>query len=355
MGAFTTLTHTMSAHNACDGKPATLVCLTNTKGMEVVLMDIGATWLSCQVPLGENDHREVLLGVSNMADFQAQKSYMGVTVGRYANRIAKGLFSLDGETYQVAVNQAGNCLHGGNEGFDKRRWKISAQSSSSVSFSLVSPDGDQGFPGELSVLVTYTLDDDNGLTIDYKATTDKATPVNLTNHAYFNLQGADSGEDCLSHHLTLTADGYVPTTEYGIPLGELASVDDTAFDFRAGKTLRQDLLTDHQQKAAKGYDHSYLFDCARDVSAPVATVLSPDAKLSLVVYTDKPAVQLYTGNWLSGTPNREGGEYRDYAGFALETQFLPDSPNHPEWPVASCILQPGKAYRFFTRYQFLNH
>lgn len=345
------LMQTMTAQLAQDGKPAKLVTLSNGQGMQVVLMDIGATWLGCQVPV-DGAPREVLLGVSTMADFEAQRCYMGATVGRYANRIADGRFELDGKTVQVATNQAGNCLHGGVEGFDKRRWEIVAQDALSVTFSLYSHDGDQGFPGTLSVDVTYTLSEDNGVTISYSALTDKPTPVNLTNHAYFNLQGAECGEDCLSHHLTLRADKFVPTREDGIPLGDIAPVEGTSFDFRAGKTLAQDVLTDGQQQNAKGYDHSYLFDAARDVNKSVATVISPDGRVTMDVFTDKPAMQLYGGNWLAGTPNRSGGEYQDYAGLALETQFLPDTPNHPHWPVPSCILAPGDTYHYFTRYQF---
>lgn len=345
------LEQTMTNEAAYDGRPARLVMLKNSTGMQVTFMDIGATWLSCILPLPDEE-REVLLGVSSMRDFNKQAAYMGVTVGRYANRIAKGQFVIDGEPFQVETNQAGNTLHGGPEGLDKRRWEIEEQGSDFVQFATVSSDGDQGFPGELSVSVRYQLSDDNKLSISYSAVSDKATPVNLTNHAYFNLLGAESGLECKSHLLEVAALEYLPTNEVGIPLGELASVIGTGFDFRQMKAVEQDFLADEQQKAAKGYDHSFFLDPQRDNSDCVARVTLPDESVSLKVYTDKPAMQLYTGNWLGGNPNRSGGSYSDYAGLALETQFLPDSPNHPEWQQPNCILKPGQQYSYTTQYQF---
>ncbi|MGF1727766.1 galactose-1-epimerase [Photobacterium nomapromontoriensis] len=346
------LFNTMTQQMAFDGHPAKLVELTNMSGMRVVFMDIGATWLSCTLPLSNGEQRDVLLGVSTMDDFIRQKAFMGVAVGRYANRIANGQFEIDGVGYQVVVNQAGNCLHGGSDGFDKRRWAIEKQQSQKVIFSLFSHDGDQGFPGNLSVQVCYELTDDNQVIMTYAAQTDKTTPVNLTNHAYFNLMGAESGQDCREHQLTITADQYLPTNAVGIPLGELRPVVGTGFDFNQAKAVSADFLVDEQQQAANGYDHSYLFNVGRDVSLPVAKVVSPDELVCMQVATDKPAMQLYTGNWLAGTANRSGGVYQAYAGLALETQFLPDSPNHPQWPQPSCMLEPEQEYRFFTVYQF---
>ncbi|ENG7518348.1 galactose-1-epimerase [Vibrio harveyi] len=346
------LTITMTQQAAFDGEPAKVVELKNNTGMSVSFMDIGATWLSCRLPLANGELREVLLGVGTMGSFMHQQCYMGVTVGRYANRIANGLFEVNGEAFQVSTNQAGNCLHGGEEGFDKRRWNIESQSKQQVTFSLLSEDGDQGFPGNLEAHVTYTLTDDNQVSIAYFAKADKATPVNLTNHAYFNLLGAEADLDCRSHRLTIAADQYLPTNEVGIPLGTLQDVKGTGFDFRNEKPVSEHFLQDEQQIAAKGYDHCYLFDAHRDVSKPVARVVSPDGKVHMSVVTNKPAMQLYTGNWLAGAPNRRGGEYQDYAGLALETQFLPDSPNHTEWGQPSCILEPEQAYRFSTTFHF---
>lgn len=346
-----TLFETMTEEPAFDGQPAKLVKLQNQNGMSVTFMDIGATWLSCILPI-EEELREVLLGVSTMADFKKHTTYMGTTVGRYANRIAMGQFEITGQHYQLKTNQAGNTLHGGPEGFDKRRWEIVEQSNDSVCFALVSDDGDQGFPGTLSVLVCYQLTDDNQVMISYKATTDKSTPINLTNHAYFNLSGAESGTDCKGYTLCINADNYLPTTDTGLPLGELASVEGNSFDFRQPKVIIQDFLADAQQKAAKGYDHSFFLNSGCKQGECAAEVTTADKRITLKVFTDKPAMQLYTGNWLAGTPNRSGGEYQDYAGIALETQFLPDSPNHPEWPQESCLLKPDEEYRYQTRYQF---
>ncbi|RJX69431.1 galactose-1-epimerase [Vibrio sinensis] len=346
----------MTQTPAFDGKPAKLVELTNQSGMRLVVMDIGATWLSCVLPLASGEKREVLLGNVTMADFKRQHNYMGATVGRYANRIAQGRFDLHDVTYQVSTNQSGNCLHGGEEGFDKRRWTIEAQSQSRVTFGLLSSDGDQGFPGNLSVSVSYELTSCNQVKISYFAKSDKATPVNLTNHAYFNLAGAESGEDCLSHYLAINAEQFVPTNGVGIPIGVIESVAGTGFDFRVGKTISTHFMQDNQQISAKGYDHSYLFTALRDVCEPIAMVMSPDEQVRLYVKTDKPAMQLYTGNWLAGAPNRSGGVYGDYAGLALETQFLPDSPNNLEWlqlnGQSNCILEPDQEYQYQTTYQF---
>ncbi|KYN90816.1 galactose mutarotase [Vibrio cidicii] len=346
------LKESMTTQAAEDGLPARIIELVNRSGMSVMLMDIGATWLSCRLPLASGEQREVLLGVGNMQDFQRQGSYMGVTVGRYANRIANGYFEIDGIEYQVSTNQAGNCLHGGKEGFNKRRWSVAGQSANSVTFSLYSSDGDQGFPGNVDAQVCYTLSEDNQMVIRFLATTDKATPLNLTNHAYFNLDGADTGATCLEHQLQIEADQFLPIDAAGIPLGECQPVQQTSFDFSQPKRIAQRFLQDPQQELAKGYDHSYLFRRDRDISQPVARVMSGDGQVQMTLVTDKPAMQLYTGNWLAGTPNRLGGKCQDYQGLALETQFLPDSPNHLEWPQASCILKPQERYDFTTRYQF---
>lgn len=335
---------------AADGMPARFVELQNSHGMIVGFMDIGATWLSCRLPLPEGELREVLLGVGTMAQFKQHTSYMGATVGRYANRIANGQFSIAGKTYQLSQNQAGNCLHGGSDGFDKRRWAIQHQSQQQVTFTLDSKDDDQGFPGNVSVSVTYSLTEENQVEVAYRVMTDQATPIGLTNHAYFNLSSQQG--DCLAHLLTIDADYYVPTTDKGIPLGMLSAVSGTSFDFRVAKKLGDDLLHDEQQRMAKGYDHSYLLNPERDTTMPVATLVAPDGLVRLSIVTDKPGLQLYTGNWLAGQPCREGGCYEDYAGLALETQFLPDSPNQPEWPQPSCILQPEQEYRYQTTFGF---
>ncbi len=346
------LFQTMTAQPAYDGKPAQLVELTNAAGVRIVLMDIGATWLSCRLPLACGEQREILLGVGAMADFECQQSYLGVTVGRFANRIANGLFEVEGRDCQVLTNQAGNCLHGGITGFDKLRWNLDQRTDHKAVFSLHSPDGDQGFPGNVNISVTYTLTEDSEFQISYTAHTDKATPINLTNHAYFNLDGESEQMDCRQHTLTVASDYYLPTTEFGIPIGGFQSVEGNGFDFRIPKRIDKDFLRDDQQQPQKGYDHSFWFDAKRDIAKPIAKLVSADEQVSMFVTTNKPAMQLYTGNWLAGTPGRGQQEYTDYAGVALETQFLPDSPNHPEWDQPSCILEPEQTYRYTTGYQF---
>ncbi|MDV7104725.1 galactose-1-epimerase [Vibrio sp. TH_r3] len=346
-----TLKQTMTSEAAFDGQPALLIELRNTCGMSITLMDIGATWLSCVLPI-DNKGREVLLGTSTMANYKKMSSYMGVTAGRFANRIAAGQFQIDGKKYQVSINQSGNTLHGGPDGFSHRRWKIASQGINYVQFNLTSPDGDQGFPGNLDVFVTYQLTEDNQVIISYKASTDKATPINLTNHAYFNLQGESSGTDCKSYSLYINADHYLPTNNIGVPLGELAPVIDTGFDFRVAKKIAKDFLLDEQQQSPKGYDHSFYLNAECRNGACAAIVSTEDRSVSMKVYTNKPAIQLYTGNWLGGENDRNAGQYEDYAGVALETQFLPDSPNHPEWEQESSILRPGEQYCYQTKYAF---
>jgi len=347
----------MTAEAAFDGRPAQLFELKNKCGMTIVLMDIGATWLSCKVPV-DGELREVLLGQKTMADFQLQQSYMGTTVGRVANRIANGQFSIAGIDYQVDTNQAGNTLHGGTIGFDKRRWAVienSVESSetNSVEFELVSPNGDQGFPGELTIKVSYQLTDENEVVISYHGKTTQATPINLTNHAYFNLLGANSGESALTHHLSVNSDAFLPTCEVGIPTGKWLNVKNSHFDFTTEKAVAQDFMLDNHQQTAKGYDHAFVLDKACIKGAQAACLTSPDNLVTLDVFTTKPALQLYTGNWLAGTPNRHDGEYRDHAGIALETQFLPDAINNPQWDHPSTILQPEDNYQQQTRYQFI--
>jgi aldose 1-epimerase len=325
-----------------------LIRLENRNGMQITLMDWGATWLSCQVPLATDGKREVLLGCASAEQYGQQQVYLGAMVGRYANRIAAGHLPHPEGDRQLLTNQAGNLLHGGPNGFDKRRWQVLEQSPQRVRFGLHSADGDQGFPGNLDVEVTYQLEENNSVTLEMTARTDALTPVNLTNHAYFNLDGQCS--DVRQHSLRLNADFMIPTDGSGIPLGTLALVNNTSFDFNQTKTLMADILSDEQQQLAKGYDHSYLLGADNPVAAELT---SADGKLQLRLSTSLPGLQLYTGNYLAGAPSRDGGEYADYAGVALEPQFLPDSPHHPEWPQPSCWLEPGKLFRHHIRYQFV--
>ena len=324
-----------------------LVVLKNAQGMELTVMDWGATWLSCLVPLANGQRREVLLGCPRAEDYSRQSAFLGATVGRYANRIAGAKLPYGNLTLSLLPSQGENQLHGGPDGFDKRRWEVVAHDAQHVRFRLASPDGDQGFPGNLVAEVTYTLTDDNTVEIDMQANTDAACPVNLTNHAYFNLDGGKGTVH--AHTLQVQADQVLPTDGMGIPYGHLQSVTGTTFDFRAPHTVGERLGQDGQQQLAKGYDHSFLLNAGADWAARVE---SSDKALTMTLSTSLPALQFYSGNYLGGTLSREGGEYADYAGLALEPQFLPDSPHHPEWPQPSCWLEPGQKFHHWIQYQF---
>lgn len=332
---------------APDGKPINLYCLRNSQGMEVQVMDWGATWLSCKVPV-HGSLREVLLGCQ-LQDYPIQQVYMGVTVGRYANRIAQSEFSLNGKEFRLVANQGKHQLHGG-VGFDKVRWRTDKCGENFVQFSHFSPDGDQGFGGNVQVSVQYRLTEQNGLVIEYTAISDQDTPLNLTNHAYFNLEDAENGSDIRSHFLQLNSDYFLPVDQEGIPNAPLKSVVNTSFDFRQSKGIQQDFLQEEQQ-VTKGYDHAFLLNSSTDKPCAILTAL--DGSLSMQVFTTQPTIQVYTGNYLNGTPNRQNGTYCDYAGVALETQALPDTPNHPEWQQYGGISLAHERYNHRTEYRFV--
>ncbi|HHQ6576229.1 TPA: galactose-1-epimerase [Serratia fonticola] len=337
---------------APDGQPFILTTLRNAAGMTVTFMDWGATWLSAVLPLKSGEQRELLLGCQTPQDYLHQGAYLGATVGRYANRIAHASLNIDGKPHPLIANQGEHQLHGGPNGFHARRWQIMKQDEQQVIYQLHSPDGDQGFPGNLDVTLTYRLTADHRLEIEYQAQTDRACPVNLTNHAYFNLDGA--GHDARQQRLQLFADRYLPVDGDGIPSADLTAVAGTGMDFRQPKTLQQDLLRDRDQQRVKGYDHAYLLhDTCHGLASPAAHLWSADGKVAMTVFTTAPALQLYSGNYLGGTPARDGGSYQNYAGVALESEFLPDSPNHPEWPQPDCWLQPGQRYQSATHYQLI--
>lgn len=335
---------------APDGLPYRLTTLHNRAGMVVSLMDWGATLLSARVPMSDGTVRETLLGCPSPEEWQNQTAFLGASIGRYANRIAQSTFTLDGERYALTPSQGENQLHGGPEGFDKRRWRVERQNASEVVYTLTSPDGDQGFPGEARVWAHYTLTHDNQLVIEYRATVNKPCPVNLTNHAYFNLDGEQG--DVRNHRLQLFADAYLPVDKMGIPSRNLTKVALTSFDFRQPKTIAQEFMSDADQQQVKGYDHAFLLQAKGDLSRPAAHLWSSDKKLQMTVYTTAPALQFYSGNFLEGTPAREQGYYSDWQGLALESGFLPDSPNHPEWPQPDCVLRPSGEYRSATIYHF---
>lgn len=335
---------------APDGQPYRLLTLRNGAGMVVTLMDWGATLLSARIHMPDGCVRETLLGCASPEQYINQSAFLGASIGRYANRIASSRFELDGVRYELLPSQGENQLHGGPDGFDKRRWRILQHNDGEVLFAIDSIDGDQGFPGNLSATARFCLTADNRITIEYRATVDKPCPVNLTNHAYFNLNGEQS--DVRNHKLQLFADSYLPVDEMGIPHEGLKKVALTSFDFRAAKTISADFLSDDDQRKVKGYDHAFLLQARGDITRPAAHVWSGDEKLQMTVYTTAPALQFYSGNYLGGTPAREHCDYSDWQGLALESEFLPDSPNHAEWPQPDCVLLPGEKYVSITEYHF---
>ncbi|MFD3249291.1 galactose-1-epimerase [Rahnella aquatilis] len=336
---------------APDGQPFEQVTLQNAAGATATFMDWGATWLSFTLPLADGSPRELLLGCQSPLEYMNQSAYLGATVGRYANRIARAQFDIDGKPHLVVANQGVHQLHGGPEGFHARRWTILEQTAQKLTFQLFSADGDQGYPGNMTAKVHYQLTDDNRLEIRYEATVDKLCPVNLTNHAYFNLDG--EGTDVRQHKLQLFADRFLPVDSDGIPCADPTPVENTGMNFNAAKTLAKDFLADRDQQRVKGYDHAYLLNrTCNSGSNPAAHLWSADGKVKMTMFTSAPAVQLYSGNFLGGTPNRSGGAYASYSGVALESEFLPDSPNHVTWPQPSCWIKPGQTYKSSTTYQF---
>jgi aldose 1-epimerase len=335
--------------------------LTNAKGVTAKFISLGGILRELHVPDKAGKTADVVLGFDDLKGYLAGHPYFGCITGRVANRIAKGKFKLDGEEYTLATNNGPNHLHGGKEGFDKKVWKGEFVGSNAVRFTYRSPDGEEGYPGNLDVRVTYTLTNDNEWRIDYEATTDKPTPVNLTQHAYFNLAGHNAG-DILGHELQVFGDRITPTDDTLIPTGELRSVKGTPFDFTAAKPIGRDL------KAAGGTPVGYdlNFDLTSRPSGRAveqyptpgagrvliaARVREPKSGRVMEVHTSEPGIQLYTGNFLDGTNVGKGGAvYRQYHGFCLEAQHYPDSVNQPKFP--SVILKPGQTYRQTTVYKF---
>ncbi|HDV7283184.1 TPA: galactose-1-epimerase [Mannheimia haemolytica] len=311
--------------------------------LRITLSDLGASWLSCIVKM-PNEEREVLVTTS-AKNWQKQTAFFGATIGRYANRIANAEYRLNGKTYQLAKNNGEHNLHGGELGADKVVWQLESQSEQAVKFSYVFADSEEGFGGEVNAFVEYRLIQ-NELQISFDATTNQDTPLCLTNHAYFNLQDS---ETILDHELMINADAYLPVDASGIPNAPLKKVEGSGFDFRRAKKIGQDLLADDDQKAVKGYDHAFLL--AKNSENLTACLAVEDLKMEF--RTSMPALQVYTGNWLKGQPDLNGGEYSDYAGVALEPEFFPNSLNQPELLQFGGITKAGEGYHHTISYRFI--
>lgn len=336
------------------GEAVELFKLSNGKGMTVGITNYGGIVTSIEVPDRDGKPGDVALGLDTLADYEARSPYFGCITGRYANRIAGGKFELDGTTHELAVNNGPNALHGGLKGFDKVVWDAKTRKSEdgvSLILTRTSPDGEEGYPGNLETTVTYTVTDANELRIDYRATTDKPTVVNLTNHTYFNLEGHGAGS-ILDHVLTIRAAKFTPTDDTGIPTGELRPVAGTPLDFTKAKPIRRDIGADDEQISfGKGFDHNYVLDGEAGKLRTVARISAPESGRIMEVATTEPGMQLYTANFMSKMDGKDGATYDFRGAFCLETQHFPDSPNQPSFP--STRLDPGKVYETTTVYRFL--
>ncbi|TLU99127.1 aldose epimerase family protein [Dyadobacter luticola] len=336
-----------------DGQEADLYTLTNANGMTVNITNYGGIITKLTAPDKNGQWADVVLGFDSLPPYLKEHPFFGALVGRYGNRIAKGKFKLGGKDYTLAINNGPNALHGGLKGFDKQLWKATEVKKDSIvglELEYVSKDMEEGYPGTLSVKVTYTLDNDNALTINYSATTDKETVVNLTNHSYFNLTGLK--RDILDHEVTIESDSIVPVDTTLIPTGKLRAVEGTPFDFRKPTKVSAGInkTEDEQIKAGGGYDHCWVIKRSEPGLMKFATVKDPESGRVMEVFTTEPAVQFYTGNFLDGKLQGKGATYVKRFGLCLETEHYPDSPNHPQFPTT--VLKPGETYQTTTKYQF---
>jgi aldose 1-epimerase len=338
-----------------DGRPITLYKLTNSHGVEVDAMNYGGIITSIRVPDRKGQFADVVLGHESLEGYTPNPPYLGAIVGRYANRIANGTFTLDGKTYTLPKNDGPNTLHGGvTHTFDKAVWDAEPlKGATGVAFTYLSKDGDEGFPGNLKVKVTYTLTDGNALIIDYEATTDKSTPINVSQHSYFNLKGEGNG-DILDHEIMINADRFTPVDKNLIPTGELRAVKGTPFDFTTSTRIGSRIEDNYEQLVlGHGYDHNFVLNSKPEQNGEVlaARVHEPTTGRTLEVWTTQPAVQFYTGNFLDGSiTGKQGHVYKRRYGFCLETQHYPDSPNHPDFPTT--ILKPGETFKSRTVFKF---
>lgn len=336
-----------------NGQEADLFTLRNKSGAEVCITNYGGRIVSLMVPDRDGQLQDVVLGFDNIHEYVDKPSSFGATVGRFANRIAYGKFVLDGDTISLDVNDGEHTIHGGAEGWRSQVFDAEQPADNSLILSYVSKDGEAGFPGEVKVKVTFTLNEGNALKIDYLAETDKKTVINMTNHSFFNLSG-NPEHTILDHVLLVNADSYTPLNEELITTGTLENVASTPFDFTSPISVKDALLRDslHEQLLrAQGFDHNYVLRTPGKLDVPAAEVCSPSSGITLDVYTNEPGIQVYTGNMLDGSrTGKNGVAYQKQTGLCLEPQHFPDSPNKPEWP--STILEPGQQYTSSSIYRF---
>ena len=336
-----------------EGRPVNLYTLKNAHGVEIHAMNYGGIILSIRVPDRKGEFADIVLGHDKLEGYVPNKPYLGAIVGRYANRIANGTFTVEGKTYTLPKNDGPNTLHGGTtRTFDKVVWDAEPlKGKNGVTFSYLSKDGEEGFPGNLKMKVTYTLTDNNELVIDYEATTDKATPINVSQHSYFNLKGEGNG-DILDHEVMINADRFTPVDKNLIPTGELRPVKGTPMDFTTPTKVGTRIDDNYEQlQLGHGYDHNFVINRKGPGMVLAARVSEPTTGRVLEVSTTQPGVQFYTGNFLDGSvTGKEGHVYKRRYGLCLETQHFPDSPNHPKFP--STILKPGETFHQKTVFKF---
>ncbi len=337
-----------------DGQAVDLYTLSNPSGMKAKITNYGGIVTELHVPDKNGNNGDVVLGYEKLSSYIEASPYFGCITGRYANRIAKGRFTIDGTEYKLATNNGDNHLHGGVAGLDKKVWsakEVKGVGRAGIEFSYLSPDGEEGYPGNVHCKVTYWLTVQNEIEIQYEATTDKSTHLNLTHHSYFNLAGAGSG-DILNHEVELFADKFVPTDASNIPLGELAPVKGTPFDFLTPHKIGARIGENNQQlKVGLGYDHNWVINSTGKGIELAARVTEEKSGRIMEVLTDQPGIQFYTGNFLDGSNVGKGGNvYKHRNAFCLETQKFPDSPNNPSYP--SSLLEPGQTYRHVCIYRF---
>lgn len=332
-----------------DGKPVSLIVLSNANGMMVELTNYGAAIVSIIVPDAQGKQENVILGYDNINGYYSGNAFFGCIAGRYANRIRNGRFALNGQVYTLAQNNGQNALHGGVKGFDKQVWDILESTDQSVTFGYISVDGEEGYPGNLAVKVSYVLNADNGLELHYYASTDADTVLNLTNHTYFNLDGAGKG-DVLDHVIEIHADAFTPVDDTMIPTGEYRAVEGTPFDFNTPHTIGARIKEqDEQLIKARGYDHNFIIKGNPGELRLAASAKGPLSGRVLEVWTTQPGMQFYTGNFLDGVT--KGAPFGKRAGFCMETQHFPDSPNQPSFP--SVILSKGEVFTSTTIFRLL--